>query len=316
MLSFSISAKAQPAKNQSSLERNMAAMVDKAKSSVVSIQSFVYERDLRVQRVGSGFIYDEMGFVVTLGSVIQGSDSILVTTEEGLIFPSDIVHFDQSTDIVLLKLAYDAVSTLELGKSFSLIPQSVLVVLGNSLGVFPSVTMGTYLGKTPDGLLRLSINAAPGNSGSPVMDRYGQVIGVFIGRFLKDYEIASGRSSIGIAMPIERVHGVIDPIIKSFHEGRGWIGITVQDMMDAPGIRVIKVVPRGPASQAGISKGDTLIGVEGNPIENQEQLANWVREATPDTKMAITVHRNKMDITHLVRIGAMPGIRKKSRQNR
>ena len=74
----------------------MAAMVNKAKSSVVSIQSFVYERDLRVQRVGSGFIYDEMGFVVTLGSVIQGSDSILVTTEDGLIFPSDIVHFDKN----------------------------------------------------------------------------------------------------------------------------------------------------------------------------------------------------------------------------
>jgi S1-C subfamily serine protease len=313
---WSLSANAQPVKNRSSLELDVlsiASHVEKARSSLVSIQSFVYENDGMIQRIGSGFIYNEMGFVVTLGSVIQGGDSIMVTTEDGRKYSSDIVHYDESTDIILLKLAYNPVSFLELGNSFAMVPQSALVVLGNSLGVFPSVTLGTYLGKTPDGLLRLTIMAPPGNSGSPVMNRSGQVVGIFIRRILRDSEAMTGLSGEGIAMPIERVDDVIDPVLKSFQEGSGWIGITVKDLIDTAGVRVIKVVPRGPAYQAGISKGDTLIGFEGRAVENQDQLAEWVRQASPDTKMALTVHRNKMDITHLVRVQSMPGIKKRHR---
>ena len=96
------------------------------------------------------------------------------------------------------------------------------------------------------------------------MNRSGQVVGIFIGRVLRSADAMTGLGDEGIALPIERVDDVLNPVLTSFQGGRGWIGITVKNLVDAAGVRVIKVVPRGPAYQAGISKGDTLIGFEGS----------------------------------------------------
>jgi serine protease Do len=315
---LSIPLMAQPLQRHSSQEQdvlNMAAHVKNARTSVVSIQSFNTHKDNTIQqRVGSGFIYDSMGLVVTLGSIIQGGDSILVTLEDGQAYYSNIVHYDKITDIIVLKMTKEGLQALPLGNASTLVPQSQLVILGNALGIFPSVTMSTFIGRGEDGMLRLTVMVAPGNSGSPVLDKHGRVVGILIGRVWEDKKKIHGTAGEGIAVPVDRIIDVVQPVIHSLDEGGGWVGITVlnlDDRIDFKGVRVTKVDARGPAQQAGISVGDTLILFEGQRILNSDQLAAWVRASSPNTKVAFTIQKADMEITYLIRVAAMPGLRRK-----
>jgi S1-C subfamily serine protease len=295
-------------------EKNTASFIKKAQASVVSIQTFTSKSKKGFCRVGSGFIYNEAGFVVTRQSVINGGDSIVVTLTDGRQETAWVVYRDEDTEMALLKLPYDDIHPIPLGNASDLKTGSQITVLGNSLGVFPSVTLGTFIGKRADGLLDLGVVVPPGNSGSPVLDESGQLIGILAGRVMKSGNRQGVMGKMGIALPVERIREIVDPALHSLSMKKGWIGITVVDLegrYSGKGVRVVNLVSGGPADRAGICLGDTIIGVEGESVRYAHELAEWVQQSAPDRKIRFIISTGGKEIAKSVNVSPKPWTRKK-----
>jgi S1-C subfamily serine protease len=296
---------------QTEQRSEMAELLKKAQASVVSIRTFALKDKRGRCRVGSGFVYDKHGFVVTRRSVIHGADSIIVTLADGRFSTAWVVHNDGNTEIALLKLTLGDLSSMAMGESAGLAVQSQLAVLGNSLGVFPSVTLGPYLGRNKDGMLRLGVVVPPGNCGGPVLDERGHIIGVLAGRVLKGKSREMEEERMGLALPIERVQEVVDDVLDHFKKGNGWVGISVVDLEGEKGVKVVRVVPDGPAERAEICKLDTIIGFEGRPVSSARELAKWVGRVAPESRVVFTVRRGKEEVSRSVHVGHMPWTKKR-----
>jgi len=286
----------------------IARLLRKVQTSVVSIRTFISEGKRGRCRVGSGFVYDESGFIVICKSVILGGDSIVVTLVDGRYSPAQVVHCDDDTEVALLKLPLYNLSAISLGETSRLAIQTQLTILGNSLGVFPSVTLGTYLGRRYDGTLRLGVVVPPGNCGSPVLDGRGRVVGLMVGRELEEGS-KMREGGAGVALPIEGVRFVVDNVLKGIDQGSGWVGVSVVDLEHGNrgrGVRVVGLVSGGPAERAKICRGDTIVSFEGRFIRNASELAKWVRGISPDRMVVFTVRRGKGEVSRQVRVGGMP----------
>jgi serine protease Do len=281
----------------------MAERVHRAKVSVVSVHTFVEKGREGRWRVGSGFIYSRSGFIVTRCSVVSGADSVAVSFTNGRRLPAYIVYFDPRLQIALLRVPSEDLEPLSLTSSTRLHTKSMLTVLGNSLGVFPSVSLGTYMGRRRDGMLIIDILPSPGNCGGPVLNDFGQVVGIMVGRMIGSSDLLG--EQLGLALPIERVRPALDEFIRQYDLNKGWVGLSVIGLggvSEGRGVLVTQLVPGSPADQAGIIVGDTLIAFEGRPIEDPRVLAKWVKESPPDHKVVFTLRKGDMAITRLVRV--------------
>ena len=295
-------------------EKDTASFIRKAQASVVSIQTFASKSKKGLCRVGSGFIYNEAGFVVTRQSVVNGGDSVVVTLTDGRQETAWVVYRDEDTEMALLKLPYDDIHPIPLGNASNLKAGSQITVLGNSLGVFPSVTLGTFIGRRADGLLDLGVMVPPGNSGSPVLDESGQLIGILAGRIMESENRQGMIAKMGIALPVERIREIVDPALLSLSGKKGWIGISVVDLEDrdlGKGVRVVNLVSGGPADRAGICLGDTIIGFEGESVRYAHELAEWVQQSAPDREIQFIISTGGEEMVKSVKVNPKPWIRKK-----
>ena len=295
-------------------ESEMSELVRKASSSVVSIRTFISREKGNCCRVGSGFVYDKNGFVVTRKSVVQGGDSIIVTLVDGRSVPARVFYHDEDTEIVLLKLPIHNLTPLPIGKVSQLNIRSQLALIGNSLGVFPSVTLGTYLGRRPDGMLKLGVVVPPGNCGGPVLDEKGRVIGILAGRVMNDRVAKNQMGRMGIALPIEKARLVLDYAIRHINN-RGWIGVSVVNLGNdnfGQGVKVVKVVAGSPAEHAEICKGDTIIGFGKQRVRNARELADWVRGVSPGHRITFMVKKGRRIVTKSIRVGVVPWLKDKN----
>ncbi|OVE78916.1 hypothetical protein BVY01_04055 [bacterium I07] len=288
-------------------DASMPAVFQEMKKSVVSVQTFVCENNTRQWRIGSGFIYHEDGFVVTRSNVIDRGDSINVSLIDGRNVPAWVIYNDTRTETALLKLAVRGLQSMDLGSSLELDTQSQLASLGNSLGVFPSLSLGMFKGRSDEGFLHLNMSVAPGNCGSPVLDENGKAVGVIIGRALTESSQNSAKSSfsgVGLAIPIEQVQHVIETALKQLSSQKGWIGITVKPLQNCVEgwLVVTGVDPGGPAEEAGIAKGDTLVGFQGSPIQSQATLAESVRKLAPSDEIQFHIKKGMTETRFNVRV--------------
>ena len=294
-------------------ERDTARFIKKAQASVVSIRTFVPKSRKGLCRVGSGFIYHKDGFIVTRQSVVDGEDSVVVTLTDGRQETAWVVYRDKATEMALLKLPYDNLRPIPLGKTSRLNSESQIAVMGNSLGIFPSVTLGTFVGMRGDGLLDLSVMVPAGNSGSPVLDENGQLIGILAGRIL-EFDNQQGMGKMGIALPVERIREIVNPALESLSRKKGWVGITVVDLEgrhSGKGVRVVDLVSGGPADRAGICLGDTIVGFEEESVRYAHEIAEWVQQSPPDSEIQFTISTGRKEIEKLVRVSPKPWVRKK-----
>lgn len=289
-------------------------LLKEAEASVVSVQAYVPDEDTFQWRVGTGFVYDKNGFIITRMSVIQGGDSIVVTMTDGRRSNAWVVHFDETTGLAILKLPFDDLPVMTIGGSAGLKVSSHVSVLGNSLGVFPSLTLGSYLGKRFDGMLKLGIMIPPGNCGSPVLDETGRLIGMLMGRLAGKTEDSPAVYEESLALPIETVREVAGGILERLDEGGGWIGIFVVDLLDPlleGGVRVVGMAPGGPTDRAGICKGDTIVKFEGRTVTDAHSLAEWVKASELDREVTFTVLKMNQERDRVVRIGQKPWTKKR-----
>ncbi len=291
---------------QNDFHHTMAISIKRAQESVVSVQAFSGTGDEVLWKVGTGFIIDQDGFVATRNSIVQEGDSIVVTLANGRAFPAWMMDFDSTTEMVILKMPVTGLVPLTYGESSGIAENSQLAVLGNSLGVFPSITLGSYRGKGTDGFMLMNGLIPPGNCGSPVLDEAGRLVGVFVGR-VDEENIKAAEKDMGAVLPAELVKESLYRLLGRMRKELGWVGLTVVDLegdWSGRGVIVMQLALGGPAQRAGLCQGDTVIGFEGRPVENARDLAEWVKSSMPEQKVSFTLKKGAREISMLVRVGS------------
>ncbi len=260
--------------------------------------------------LGTGFIIDQAGFVVTNAHVVEDADSVKVRLADDREFAADVVGRDPKMDLALLKLQGAAgLPAAPLGSSEQLrVGESVLAV-GNPFGLGHTVTLGIVsakaraIGAGPyDDFIQTDASINPGNSGGPLFNWKGEVVGI-------NTAIRAGANGIGFAIPVDALKDVLPQLRDKGHVERGKLGLAFQPLtselagalgLDGPkGALVAEVEPGGAAARAGIKPGDVIVAVNGTPIVHAEELPRNVAKNPPNSAIKVSLARGKqrLDVT-------------------
>ncbi len=271
------------------------------------------QREYKQRSLGSGFIIDPEGYIVTNNHVIEGADEIVVKLKNGKEFDAEIVGRDPNTDLALLKVkSPENFQALKLGDSDQLKVGQWVVAIGSPFGLEQTVTAGIVsakgrvIGSGPyDDFIQTDASINPGNSGGPLTNMEGEVIGI------NTAIVASGQG-IGFAIPINLAKGIIEQLKATGEVTRGWLGVAIQDLTqemadyynlkDRKGVLVAKVFENDPADKAGIKAQDIIISVNGKKIETSRELTSMIAGLVVGEKAKVTVLRNGKEKTFTVDI--------------
>jgi serine protease Do len=277
---------------------------------------FFGDRDKKPRSgMGSGFIIDKEGHILTNNHVIDGADEIVVLIEEGgngeKEYSAKLIGTDSKTDIALIKLipkegGKKSFPTLSLGNSDKLEVGEWVVAIGNPFGLSHTVTVGVVsakernIGSGPyDEFIQTDASINPGNSGGPLMNIKGEVIGI-------NTAIISGNSGgnvgIGFAIPINIAKGILNDLKEKGTVTRGWLGVMIQkitpDLAESfnldrtEGALVGDVIPNSPAEKAGIKRGDVIVKFDQDEVKTMESLPKIVGSTTPGKAVKVEVIRD------------------------
>lgn len=248
----------------------------------------VPDREMKQQSLGSGFIVDKEGYILTNNHVVEGAEEIKVKCSDGREFKAKVIGRDKKTDLALIKIAslFKDLPTLTLGDSDNIRVGDWVLAIGNPFGLEHTVTQGIIsatgrvIGAGPyDNFLQTDAPINPGNSGGPLVNLRGEVIGI-------NTAIVSSGQGIGFAIPSSMAKTIISQLKNKGKVVRGWIGVSIQnitpDMVKSFGLKgtdgalVGDVVPKGPADVAGIKRGDVITSFNGKSIKNMSDLSREV----------------------------------------
>ncbi|MGZ5202486.1 MAG: DegQ family serine endoprotease [Telluria sp.] len=256
-----------------------------------------------VQRgVGSGFIISADGFVLTNAHVVEGADEVLVTLTDRREFKAKVLGADTRSDVALLKVDAGNLPTLRIGDSDKIRVGEWVIAIGSPFNLENTVTAGIISAKARDTgeylpLIQSDVAVNPGNSGGPLINMRGEVIGI-------NSQIATlsgAYNGISFAVPIHEVMRVADQLKKTGHVTRGRLGVQIgevtRDVAQALGLErargaeVAMVEPGGPAEKAGIKVGDIILKFNGQPIDKTADLPRLVGETKVGSRASVTVWR-------------------------
>jgi serine protease Do len=282
----------------------MAFHLKQAKSAVVSICTFAYDGNELLSRIGSGWIYGDDGVVVTRQSVVQGGDSIEITFYNGHRSPACVLDCDPVSQVALLKTDPRIRSGFSGPAPPALKQGDCVILLGNSLGVFPSVTLGHIITFKSNGYYLFDGSVPPGNSGGPIFNREGQLVGMLAGRIHSDFQ----KEPVGVAVPYENIQPVLERFFSFARKKLGWMGLYVSNLesSERTGVRVVGVIPDSPADRATIVHGDTLVALDGDPILSAEALARRIQSLSPNEKVTFDILRCNLIEPCVVEVGRIP----------
>jgi len=252
--------------------------------------------------VGTGFIIDPDGYVVTNEHVVHDADELSVRLSNEREYEAEVVGRDRKLDLALIKLK-DAsnLPSVSFGSSDSLRVGESVVAVGNPYGLGHTVTLGIVsakaraIGAGPyDDFIQTDASINPGNSGGPLFNWKGEVIGI-------NAAIRAGANGIGFAIPVNSLKDVLPQLRSRGYVERGKLGLVFQaltvDLAKAlsvegtKGALVSEMEPDGPASRAGIKMGDVITAVNGTQIAHAEELPRTIAKNPPGTKVNVTVMR-------------------------
>ncbi|MCY4288692.1 MAG: Do family serine endopeptidase [Aestuariivita sp.] len=272
-------------------------------------------RPRRSSALGSGFIISEDGYVVTNNHVIDGADEISVEFLDGEELEATVVGTDPNTDIALLKVESDSpLPFVSFGDSDTALVGDWVIAVGNPLGQGFSVSVGIVsarnraLSGSYDDYIQTDAAINRGNSGGPLFDLNGEVIGV------NTAILSPNGGSIGIGFSM--ASNVVAPVVQQLREfgetRRGWLGVRIQDVTpdvaealgleDATGA-LISDVPAGPARDAGFRAGDVILSFDGNEVEDTRELVRQVGAAEVGRTVEVVVHRGNKSMILDVTLG-------------
>ncbi|HTR77531.1 MAG TPA: trypsin-like peptidase domain-containing protein [Gemmatimonadaceae bacterium] len=262
---------------------------------------------------GSGFAFTPDGFLLTNSHVVDGATRVRASFADGASYPADIIGADPDTDLAVLRIDARSLVAAALGDSARLRAGQIVIAIGNPLGFASTVTSGVVsaLGRTMrsqsgrliDAVIQTDAALNPGNSGGPLVDARGTVIGI-------NTAIIAGAQGICFAIPVNTAHFVIPQLIREGRVRRGWIGVSGQTIqlsrrrvqvshLTAPGaVLVTDVVPRSPADRAGLRQRDIIVGLGECVVASVDDLQRLLNRECIDREVTMTVLR---DGVHLLR---------------
>ena len=273
------------------------------------------EREFRQSGIGSGFIVDPKGYILTNEHVIQQADEITVILPDKRKFKAILCGSDTHSDLALIKIDAEELPYIELGNSDNVKPGQWALAIGNPFAIFennpqPTVTLGIvsaihrnlpssdmnrrYYGD----LIQTDAAINPGNSGGPLLDIDGNVIGINVAIMSKSGENAG----IGFALPVNKAKRILDKLIKGKDIKYGWLGVAVQNLSrglfskfglsEGKGVLVARVMNDGPADKAGIRQGDIILTFNNYDIYSVDDLINIISQTEIDTTVNVQIYRN------------------------
>ena len=272
----------------------------------------------KTSALGSGFIIDKKGIVVTNNHVIQDAEDIIVRVNGDKEYKAKVIGADPLSDIAVLQLnTNESFVPVKFGDSDKARIGDWVVAIGNPFGLGGTVTSGIISARNRSiGLTRYedyiqtdaSINS--GNSGGPLFDVKGDVIGIntaILGR--------NGSIGIGFAIPSNSAKTVIDQLIEFGETKRGWLGVRIQNVtkeiaqvenLDEPrGALVASVAPNSPSEKAGVKAGDIILEFNGEKIQEMKQLPIIVAKTEVGKKVEVKIWRNKKEIVKTITLGRL-----------
>ncbi len=305
--------------------RTVVAVAQKASGAVAHLQVFAPKRAQQKQQpgqpnngTGSGFLISTDGLMVTNSHVVHGAETITATFQDGRMFQSRLIGEDPATDIAVLKIEGDHLSPLQFGRSGQLQVGQIAVAVGNPYGFQYTVTAGVVsaLGRTLrsqsgrliDDVIQTDAALNPGNSGGPLMDTFGQVIGV-------NTAVIMGGQGLSFAVAADLAQYVVGKLVLEGRVRRGYLGISAQAValpaqwlanLQLPtkgGVQVQQMEANSPAQQAGLQTGDVIVQLGGKPVDTIDALHKSLDADTIGQKLSIWVLRNGQ----LVNIDVVPG---------
>jgi serine protease Do len=269
--------------------------------------------DFRQRELGSGFIISEDGYIITNDHVVEKADEIRVTLENEKKYSAKIVGRDSKTDLALLKIeTQEKLSPVVLGNSDKLEIGDWILAIGNPFGLGHTITAGIVSGKGrilglgDDDFIQTDAPINLGNSGGPLFNLEGEVVGV-------TSTVLTRAQGIGFALPINLAKDIIDQLRGNGKVERGWLGVVIQDVTpeiaeamrlpEAKGALVGDVADGGPADEAGVKRGDVILEFNGHKINENGELSRGVSRARPGTKVEIKLLRDGIEKTLSIKLG-------------
>lgn len=275
--------------------------------------------------LGSGFIIDKMGYIVTNNHVVENTDKIKVILKNEKEFDAKIVGRDINTDLALIKIETEVeLPVAEIGDSDTLNVGQWVVAIGSPFGLAHTVTAGIVSAKGRiigaglfDDFIQTDASINPGNSGGPLINMKGEVVGI-------NTMIIAGGQGIGFAIPINLAKGIVDQLKEHGDVTRGWLGVTIQDLpgdlaeyfgiKDKKGALVTDVIEGDPAHKAGIKIKDIIIEINGTKIESSRSLLKTIASIRVGEIVKIGVLRDGNVRTFKVKIGKRPDAKQIAKQ--
>lgn len=271
--------------------------------------------------LGSGVIVNGEGYILTNHHVIDGADRVRVELQDRRTFDAKVVGSDAPSDLAVLKIDGSNLPAVAFGDSEAVNVGDIVLALGNPLGVGQTVTMGIISAKgratgLGDGsfedFLQTDAPINSGNSGGALVNTQGELVGI-------NSQILSpsgGNIGIGFSIPVNMARNVMDALITDGEVRRGRLGVTVQGITSdlaaslqlptVAGALVSDVEDAGPADRAGVQRGDVITAIDGQSVDDSNELRNRIALAGPDAKVTLTIVRNGKTHTVAATLAALP----------
>ena len=259
-----------------------------------------YRRD---KSLGSGFIISADGYIVTNDHVVRDAESIQVKLSNDKVYDAKVVGGDHKTDIAVIKISASDLPTAVLGDSDKLDVGQWAIAIGNPFGLDRTMTVGVIsaTGRSNMGIeiyenfIQTDASINPGNSGGPLLNVYGEVVGI-------NTAIVAAGQGIGFAIPVNMAKPIFSQLIKKGSVSRGWMGVTIQPVTEelarsfglsqAKGALVNDVMKGSPSEKAGILQGDVITAFNGTEVKDPSHLQRLVAESAVGKPARVTVFRD------------------------
>lgn len=273
----------------------------------------------QLQSMGSGFVVEEDGIILTNNHVIEGADEIYVRFNDRRELKAELIGADKRSDLAVLKVDADDLPAVKLGKSKDLKVGEWVFAIGSPFGFDYTVTSGIVSAKgrsLPNEnyvpFIQTDVAINPGNSGGPLFNMDGEVVGINS----QIYTRSGGFMGVSFAIPMDVAMEVVDQLKGKGYVARGWLGVLIQEVnkdlaesfgLDRPyGALVAQVVQDSPAEKAGIKTGDVIIKYEGEEIDFSSELPHLVGRTKVGEKVKLTVVREGKEKVLNLTIGELP----------
>jgi serine protease Do len=277
---------------------------------------------LRPRSLGSGFVIERDGYILTNNHVVEGADEIVVRFNDRRELTAELVGADPRSDLALLKVEARDLPIVKLGKSDRLKVGEWVLAIGSPFGFDYSVTAGIVSAKgrsLPDErnenyvpFIQTDVAINPGNSGGPLFNLDGQVVGINS----QIYSNSGGFMGVSFAIPIDTAMEVVEQLKETGHVARGWLGVFIQevnrDLAESFGLKrphgalATQVMEGSPADDAGLKAGDIIVRLDDTDIDFSSELPHIVGRARVGNKAKLRVVRGGEEMTLNVTIGELP----------